>query len=232
MAETLDRMSPDVSNEFAYRPVPPLAVATFGAGLFSLIGIMVEFALPIAILGILFGFMAARQIRRADGDYSGGGITKIGIVLCVLCLVGGSVRLAYAIATEVPDGFRRVNFTRDISKKGFVFRDGVNEYHGDVKALDGQKLFIKGYMYPSGQMQGLREFILCRDSGECCFGGEPKLTDMIRVRVPDDGHAVNYYAGLVAVAGDFRLNDLRRVGNLQPAYELDITHFNPAKSLY
>lgn len=232
MAETLDRMPPETSNEFTYRPVPPLAAATLAAGIFSLIGIMVEFALPIAVFGILFGFIAARQIRRADGDYSGGGITRIGIVLSVLCLVGGSLRLTYAIATEVPDGFQRVNFTRDISKKGFVFRDGVNEFHEDVKALDGSKLFVKGYMYPSGQLEGVREFILCRDSGECCFGGKPKLTDMIRVRVPDGGLGVNFYAGLVAVAGDFKLNDLRRSGELQPAYELDAIHFTPAKSLY
>lgn len=232
MAETLDHMSTEVSNEFTYRPIPPLAAATLGAGLLSLIGILIEFALPIAVLGILFGFIAARQIRRANGDYSGGGITKLGIALSVFCLVGGSVRLAYAVATEVPEGFNRVSFTRDISKKGFVFRDGVNEFHEEVKALDGTNVFVKGYMYPTNQYEGLQEFILCRDSGECCFGGQPKLTDMIRVRVAGDLSGINFYSGLVAVAGEFKLSDLRRAGGMQPAYQMDVSYFSRAKSLY
>lgn len=232
MAETLDRPSSDVSNQFTYRPVPALAAATLGAGLLSLIGILVEFALPIAVLGIVFGLVAARQIRLADGDYSGSGITKIGIALCVLCLIGGSARLAYAIATEVPEGYRRVNFTRDIAQQDFVVRDGVPEFAVDVKALDGEKVFVKGYMYPTNQYEGLREFILCRDSGECCFGGKPKLTDMIRVRIPNDAPGVDFYTGLVAVAGDFKLADLRRAGELSPAYEMDVKFFTPAKSLY
>ena len=53
------------------------------------------------------------------------------------------------------------------------------------KELDGKKVFIKGYMYPSSQMTGIREFVLCRDNGTCCFGGQPRLTDMIRVKLKD-----------------------------------------------
>ena len=232
MAETLDRPAAQISDDFTYRPVPPLAAATLGAGVLSLIGILVEFALPLAVLGILFGVFAARQIRQSEGDYSGGGITRAGIALCVFCLVGGSVRLAWAIATEVPDGYRRVNFTRDISKKDFVVKDGVREFASDVKALDGENVFVKGYMYPTNQYEGLREFVLCRDSGECCFGGKPKLTDMIQVRLPEDSPGVNFYSGLVAVAGEFKLADLRSAGELTPAYEMKVQYCNPAKSLY
>lgn len=232
MAETLDRPSSQISNDFTYRPVPPLAAAALGTGVLSLLGILVEFALPLAVLGILFGMIAARQIRRSEGDYSGGGITKLGIGLCLFCLVGGSARLAWAIATEVPEGFRRVNFTSDISDKEFVVKDGFREFATDVKALDGENLFVKGYIYPTSQYEGLREFILCRDSGECCFGGKPKLTDMIRVRLSEDTPGVNFTSGLMAVAGEFQLADLTRAGELTPAYEMKVQYCSPAKSLY
>ena len=56
-----------------------------------------------------------------------------------------------------------------------------------AQELNGKKVFIKGYVYqPSGrggQMSGLKEFVLVRDKGQCCFGGNPKLTDMILVKL-------------------------------------------------
>ena len=63
------------------------------------------------------------------------------------------------------------------------------------------------------------------------FGGQPKLTDMIKVRMPQ-GMTATYDSNMVSVAGVFRLRDLRRAGNLEPAFELDATHFGPAKTSY
>ena len=50
-----------------------------------------------------------------------------------------------------------------------------------MKALDGQRIFIKGYMYPTKELEGLNSFLLVKDTGQCCFGGNPAITDMIMV---------------------------------------------------
>lgn len=236
MSQTVEQMPAETShgnNEFDYRPVPPLAAVTAVLGVISLLALITEFALPFAVLGIVLGILAKRQISRSDGAFSGIWLVRGGLVLCALCLCGGSAFHAYVYATEVPEGYTRVSFVTDISKKGFSEVNGRQDFHPDVKPLDGQKLFLKGYMYPDGRAEGLRQFILCKDSGECCFGGKPALTDMIFINIPDGVPPATFYDGLVAVAGNFQLApDLRRAGELKPAYKIDASLVEAARKLY
>ncbi len=50
--------------------------------------------------------------------------------------------------------------------------------------LDGKRVFVKGYVHPGvSDMGEIKKFILVPDMGTCCFGGQPKLTDMIEVTI-------------------------------------------------
>jgi hypothetical protein len=120
----------------------------------------------------------------------------------------------------------------DISRKGFIEEEGTKSFHPDIAQLDNGKLFFKGYMYPDGRVEDIDSFILCKDSGDCCFGGNPKLTDMIRVVMNKETGMAKFYPNLVSVAGEFSLKDIRRAGELMPVYELDATHFRVSKNLY
>ncbi|MDA1165646.1 MAG: hypothetical protein O3B13_21325 [Planctomycetota bacterium] len=239
MSQLVEQMHPDVnpqvsavSNEFDYRPVPPLAAVTAVLGIFSLGSLITEFAIPFALLGVALGVVASRQISHSRGEFSGLWLARGGLVMCVVCLFAGSALHAYLYATEVPEGYTRLSFVTDIAKKGFAVHDGRQAYHPDVKALEGQKIFLKGYMYPDGRMDGIRQFILCKDSGECCFGGKPELTDMIFIDIPEGVPSATYFDGMVAIAGKFVLGDLRRAGELRPAYKIEATHFGVARKLY
>jgi len=232
MSQMVESMPVEGKTEFAYRPVPPLAPVTLVLGILSLVALITELALPIALLGVVLGIVASRQISGSNGEFSGGWLAKTGLALCGLCLVGGSAFHAYVYATEVPEGYQRVSFVRDIARRGFSFKDGRQDYHPEVKALDGRKIFLKGYMYPDGRLDGIRQFVLCKDSGDCCFGGNPALTDMIFVDIPEELPPARYYEGLVSVAGTFELGDLRRAGELRPAYKIEATHFEIARKLY
>lgn len=50
-----------------------------------------------------------------------------------------------------------------------------------LKALDGQRIRIRGFMYPPFEATGLRGFVLARDNDICCFGRDPKRYDVIDV---------------------------------------------------
>ena len=41
-------------------------------------------------------------------------------------------------------------------------------------ALNTEKVYIKGYVYAGSETAGIQKFVLCRDAGTCCFGGNPK----------------------------------------------------------
>ena len=232
MSEALQLAPSEMVNEFDYRPVPPLAVMTLVTGVLSLSGLLTEFALPFALIGCVLGFLSLRQFASSPSEYSGRLLTLGGMLLSVLCLLGGAALHVYIYVGEVPEGYQRLNFNEDISKRGFVETEGKVDFQEDIKQLDGQKVLLKGFMYPEKDTVGIRRFLLVKDSGDCCFGGQPKLTDMVNVVLNKDVESATLRNGLVSVSGVFRLRDLRRAGNLNPVYEIEATHFGAAKKIY
>ncbi len=70
-----------------------------------------------------------------------------------------------------------------------------------------------------------------KDSGECCFGGKPKLTDMIRVEMAED--AADYYDGLVSVAGTFyHRGETGSEKDVDPLFHLTATQAGPARTSF
>ena len=87
---------------------------------------------------------------------------------------------AYIYLTEVPEGYQRISFFDLQPEAGTAF-----PIPQSAVALNGARVFIKGYVYPGDQRQGLKQFVLVPDMGTCCFGGQPKLTDMVEVTLKD-----------------------------------------------
>ena len=204
------------ADEFQYRPVPPLVAISLGFVFLSMLAIISDLLLAVPLIGIVIAFMAYYQVSRSRGDLSGGGMALGSLIAMLLMFVGFGGMHLHSYATEVPDGYARVNFTNDISKKGFETVDGQMGVHPDVAALADKPIYLKGYMYPFRETHGLRSFVLCKDSGECCFGGQPKQTDMILVNMLDDA-TVNYQdKRLVGVAGTLRVEPTYRPKRVEP----------------
>jgi hypothetical protein len=126
----------------------------------------------------------------------------LGIVLSGVLLPVGWGWAAYVYATEVPKDHRRISYEllRPSQDNPPVTNFGAPQ---TALELDGQKVFIKGYMYP-GRDNHIAEFVLCRDNGDCCFGGNPPLTDRIYVRMKD-GKRIRYTTWQQKLAGTFRI---------------------------
>ena len=58
-----------------------------------------------------------------------------------------------------------------------------------IDALDGQQIRIRGFILPTPQKRGIKQFVLVRDNQECCFGPGAALFDCILVEMQegDDG---------------------------------------------
>jgi len=50
-----------------------------------------------------------------------------------------------------------------------------------LKELNGQRIRIRGFMYPTFEPDGIERFVLARDNQICCFGRDPKVYDLIQV---------------------------------------------------
>ena len=121
----------------------------------------------------------------------------------------------------MPDGFERITF--------YELQPQLRSQRIPPEAtqLDKQKIFIKGYMHPSGT-QGMGEvekFVLVPDMGTCCFGGQPKLTDMIEVTL-QGGLKTRYSRTKKKLAGVFSVDSkLKPVSGLDGVYyQLDASY--------
>lgn len=217
--------------EFDYRPTPvivPIAVALGVLSASSLLGVI---GILISLIGTITGFFAILKVRSGEGMFSGMWGAVAGLVLSLGFALVGITSQVYAYQTEVPEGFRRVSFSQDISAKGFQVTEGKFGLHPDVSELLDQNIFLKGYMYPQRQTQGLMEFLLLKDTGECCFGGQPNPTDMILVQMQNPQGA-NYSQGRVAVAGTLKLTKNTTPEGLQPVYALEAVKFERSRSAF
>lgn len=217
-------------GEFVYRPVPPLVVSAAVCVLLSVAAFVWDVLVLVPVLGAVLAAVGYWQVRRSADRFSGDKLALISGVLLVLLAGSASAFHAYNFLTEIPEGFRRVSFPADISAKGFVVKNGAATIPDEVAQLDSQPIFLKGYMYPTRQTEGLKSFVLCKDSGDCCFGGQPKPSDMIYIEMQEQ--PVNYRAGLVAVGGVFRTSPTLDETGLNPVYKLECQFFGPAKTTY
>jgi hypothetical protein len=76
-----------------------------------------------------------------------------------------------------------------------------------VQSLFGKRIRIRGYMFPTPQKRGIKQFVLVRDNMECCFGPGAALYDCVLVTM-EPGETTEYSIRPIAVEGEFRLEEL------------------------
>lgn len=77
-----------------------------------------------------------------------------------------------------------------------------------VKELDGKKIRVRGFILPSFQQTGIKQFVLVRDNLECCFGPGALLHDCILVEMLGDASAT-FTVRPVSVEGTFSIREVK-----------------------
>lgn len=156
-------------------------------------------------IGFVLGLTAVFTIRRYPAEYTGLRLAYVAVLASFVALVGGASAATYTYATEVPEGYTRLGFYDLQPDPEFP------ELPIPPKAIEssGKRVFIKGYMHPGvagGATAKVNHFILVPDMGTCCFGGQPKPTDMIEVHIPPSQSGVAYSTRTLKLAGTFTVN--------------------------
>ena len=63
--------------------------------------------------------------------------------------------------------------------------DAPKKFPSWLNELDGKRIRIRGFMYPTFEATGLTEFTMARDNGICCFVRQPKIYDIIGIALAD-----------------------------------------------
>ncbi|MEL6107818.1 MAG: hypothetical protein AAFU85_17475 [Planctomycetota bacterium] len=199
------QMSADNEVEFPYRALSRSGICSVILLMIALLGLIPTFevALALAILGLVAGLVSLQSIRRYPNEYSGMGLARFAIAANALLLVGGISMHTYIYMTEVPPGHVRVPFFK------LKFNADPDRPTPDALKVDGEDIFVRGYIHPASGGGMLRQFILVGDLGTCCFGGQPKSSEMIEVTLTD-GQTIQGGMTRRKLAGKFTVNDIAR----------------------
>ena len=193
-------VSRDIDREAdgQYRAISGVAIAAAALALASPLAFFDWWLAVVPVLGMVLGSVALRDIARRPTALTGRPLALAAILVSAVALGGGLVRLATVYAEELPEGFERLSYAALQPLPG----DPADAVPEAALAADGRDVLLKGYMYPGRQTSGIRQFLLVRDQGDCCFGGNPKITDRVLVTLAEPA-GIEFTPRLVKIAGRF-----------------------------
>jgi hypothetical protein len=182
-----------------YRAVCSAAVTSCVIAVIGLSAFWLSELLLIPIVSLLLGIYAWLAIRSRRDELTGMGLARAAIFLSVFSLAAAGGFHAYVYATEVPAGYERISYQQlkvDPTRAAIHVPDSA-------QALDGKKVFIKGYILDTAKLSGIKSFFLVRDKGDCCFGGNPAIDQRILVEL--DNQMISYTNRQSTVIGEFKV---------------------------
>lgn len=191
--------------------------AVFGC-VFAVLGILGFWFAPLVALtffGLVFSFVALNRLNKYPQELTGRPIAWFALLLSGFMTIGQPLYHAYIYATELPEGYERVSFSELKSPLG------APDYPPEqALALDGKKVFLKGYPHPSSvSAASAKHFVLVPDIATCCFGGQPPLTHMIEVNLNGDQSLRLGMFSKLRLAGTLRVDqNLKPVSGLNGVY--------------
>ena len=180
-----------------YQAINPLSVGSVILGLLSATAFFHWGFLFLPLIGVLLGAAGLVNLVREEGSRVGIYLSCTGI--CLSLLLGGGLYSysVYRYYHMVPPGYILIGYDELESD------DPNMPFPERSKALEGKRVFIRGYMYSSRQQTGLRTFIMSRDNGVCQYcTPDPKTTDQVFIELADDRTAA-YTTRLIGVGGIF-----------------------------
>jgi hypothetical protein len=223
--DSLDHAPEELHDELM-QPYRVLSRGAIVSVLFTLFSLPLVFLTPallfVPFIGVFFGVLSLARIRRYPAELTGRGLAMVGLVGSMLLLGGGAVGHTAIYLTEVPEGYERITF-RVLQPAAGMPETAIPP---SAFELNGKQVFVKGYVHPSvGGLGPVRQFVMVPDLGTCCFGGQPALTDMIEVTVPEN-QRIKYSTRKRKIAGTLRVDShMKRVDGLTGVfYQLRADH--------
>jgi hypothetical protein len=176
------------------------AVAGLVLAILGLLYFLSSILILFPILAIVFSLIGLSVTRKYPNEFTGRKSARSGLILSAFTLVVATGLHIHEYATEVRPGYQRISYR--------MLKDDAGTrmpYSEVAEELDGKKVFLKGWVRPGTHRNNLKDFILVGDFGACCFGGNPKITDVVAVSIQTD-ERINYSLRLRKISGTFRLN--------------------------
>lgn len=182
-----------------YQAINPLSVGSVVVGLLSALAFFHWGFLFLPVTGILLGLAGLVNLARVEGARVGIYLSCAGIALSLVLGGGLYAYSVYRYYHGTPPGYHAIEYSMlESEDPNKPFPDAAYE-------LEGQRVFVRGYMYPMRQHTGLKTFVMSRDNGVCQYClPNPKITDQVFVELVE-GREAAYTTRLIGVGGVFSM---------------------------
>lgn len=217
-----DEVRPDELTD--YRSLTTESIGSLICGFLSILTAMSIPFIVFPIMGIVLGLLAIRKILKASEVLGGLGMSSAGVALSVLFGTIGLAYLHYSGSYTTPTGYIDLSFEQLAPvdpRTGRIPPEIVAL--AQSTQLDGQRVFIEGYMYQTRKMTDIDRFKLVPYLDQSKFAAPTrKSTEMIDVNLQGDLRAI-YRTSPVRVGGILYVNQDHAPG--QAAYRIDADVF-------
>lgn len=132
-------------------------------------------------------------------------------------------------------GFDKLSaFKYDVPEDGgatntVVAKDPDSQIPAEVKAFNGRRVALKGFMLPLKVEGGLvTELLIMRDQSMCCYGAVPKINEWVSVKMTSKG-VKPVMDQAVTLQGTLKVGAMRENGYLVGIYQMDGERVNPPR---
>ncbi|MFZ1933613.1 MAG: DUF4190 domain-containing protein [Thermoguttaceae bacterium] len=199
-----------------YRALNPLAFTSVVLGALSILAWLHWAFAVVPLAGLIVGWVAWKQIRKAPEEWTGKPFVIAGVLLSALLWLSGCIFLTVVRASEIPYGYDRITYAM-LQPDPMKPTEPIPQAAIDM--VD-RKVYMQGYMQLRRTMTGIKEFILCPTNGDCPFcTPSPRPTEKVKVILQGDLEAT-YVPHQVGVAGHFRI-DRNNTGGIPYQLEAD-----------
>jgi len=211
-----DEVQPD-ERTVDYKEVGSLAVGSLIAAVFTILGFFWMPFIVLGAVGLVLGFLAMRKILKAPEEMTGFAMATAGMTLSAAIGLSALIFQTWWYYHNAPPGYEVVDFA------DMAFDSKTGKVKDEILALDGKKIFVTGYMYPTNRQSGIEDFTMVRTLAHCKFcspGTNP--ADMIAVEL-EKGMSVSFRANkTVSVGGVFSVNPDYGTGEIPYAIDANV----------
>jgi hypothetical protein len=185
-----------------YRSVSVLAVLSIVVGFFSILTAFSWLFHIIPIVAVAMALGAKWRISRRPEALVGNRLATLALVLTFVLWGVGTAGLIYLELKEVPHGYTPLTFEMLAPPNP----GAENPLPPDIEKLEGEKIYLKGHMYPGRQSIGLKSFLLVPTLAHCKFcASQIPLHEIVQVELVGD-LTTDYTSAPTGVGGRLRID--------------------------
>lgn len=105
--------------------------------------------------------------------------------------------------------------------KTYEYQDGLVGLPDALKALEGKKVTMAGFLLPLYEFDDIREFNLVASHWSCCFGVPPGINGWVQVTLSKQNRALENSTEPLQVTGTFRVREVKESGYVVAIYAIE-----------